>query len=155
MKKYQDGGEMKTPKTRSRANAERMERYRMTPGAKVRDQAKGMVGPDILNLPSKAYDTVRSVVSPRKARSSEEMSELTREVARGINNRGVKRPAARSKQTLTPQEQQMMQEAKDKKNQPKIDEAYEKSRTTFKQGGSVSKRADGCAQRGKTNCKIC
>ena len=154
MKKHAAGGEMKTPKTTSRATAERMERYRMTPGAKVRDQAKGMVGPDVLNVPSKAYDLVRSVVSPREARSSEEMGELTREVARGIKKRGVMRPAVRSSQKMTAQEQQMMQEAEDKKNQPKIDEAYEKSRTTFKQGGSVSKRADGCAQRGKTNCKM-
>jgi hypothetical protein len=47
----------------------------------------------------------------------------------------------------------MLQEAEDKKNQPKIDEAYEKSRTSLKKGGSVSsasKRADGIAQRGKT-----
>jgi hypothetical protein len=51
----------------------------------------------------------------------------------------------------------MLQEAEDKKNQPKIDEAYEKSRTSLKKGGSVSsasKRADGIAQRGKTRGKV-
>jgi hypothetical protein len=46
------------------------------------------------------------------------------------------------------------QEARDRENQPKVDRAYERSRTTpFKAGGNVSsasKRADGCAQRGKT-----
>lgn len=46
------------------------------------------------------------------------------------------------------------QEARDRENQPKVDRAYERSRTTpYKAGGNVSsasKRADGCAQRGKT-----
>ena len=43
------------------------------------------------------------------------------------------------------------QEAKDRENQPKVDEAYEKSRTTpYAKGGSASSRADGIAQRGKT-----
>jgi hypothetical protein len=46
------------------------------------------------------------------------------------------------------------QEARDRENQPKIDRAYDNSRTTpMKAGGSVSsasKRADGIAQRGKT-----
>lgn len=43
------------------------------------------------------------------------------------------------------------QEAKDRENQPKIDEAYEKSRTTpYAKGGTASARADGIAQRGKT-----
>lgn len=46
------------------------------------------------------------------------------------------------------------QEAKDRENQPKVDRAYERSRTSlFKAGGNVSsasKRADGIAQRGKT-----
>ena len=48
----------------------------------------------------------------------------------------------------------MMQEARDQAMQPKLDAAYEASRTTpYKSGGSVgsaSKRADGCAERGKT-----
>ncbi len=43
------------------------------------------------------------------------------------------------------------QEAKDRENQPKIDEAYEKSRTTpYAKGGTASARADGIAARGKT-----
>ena len=46
------------------------------------------------------------------------------------------------------------QEARDRDNQSKIDNAYERSRTTpYKAGGSVgsaSRRADGIAQRGKT-----
>ena len=46
------------------------------------------------------------------------------------------------------------QEARDRENQPKVDRAYERSRTTpYKAGGNVSsasKRADGIAQKGKT-----
>jgi hypothetical protein len=154
MKKYAEGGD--TAKTKSREKAERMERYRMTPGAKIRDQSKGMVGPDVMSLPSKAYDSVRSVVSPRNARSSEEMSELTREVARGEKQRPVK-----SKQKLTSQERQMLQEVQDEKDRVKAGKAYDDALTStvvrgrdFKSGGSVSKRADGIAQRGKTNCKM-
>lgn len=52
----------------------------------------------------------------------------------------------------------MMQDARDQAMQPKIDAAYEGARTTpFKNGGSVgsaSKRADGCAVRGKTKGKF-
>lgn len=47
------------------------------------------------------------------------------------------------------------QEAKDRENQPKVDRAYDNSRTSlYKAGGNVSssasRRADGIAQRGKT-----
>ena len=47
---------------------------------------------------------------------------------------------------------QLVQEARDKAMQPKLDEAYEKSRTTpmAKGGMTASARADGIAQRGKT-----
>lgn len=49
---------------------------------------------------------------------------------------------------------QLVQEARDKAMQPKLDEAYEKSRTTpmkgMAGGGTASSRADGIAQRGKT-----
>ena len=52
----------------------------------------------------------------------------------------------------------MMQDAKDQMMQPKVDAAYEAARTTpFKSGGSVgsaSKRADGCAERGKTKGRM-
>ena len=47
----------------------------------------------------------------------------------------------------------MLQTAEDENNQPKLDEAYEKSRTTFKAGGYV-RAADGCAKKGKTKGKI-
>ena len=84
----------------------------------------------------------------REKKGRENASEMKRE------SRNEMKSTSKSGQKLTAQERQMMQEVEDKKNQPKIDEAYEKSRTTFKQGGSVSKRADGCAQRGKTDCKM-
>jgi hypothetical protein len=52
----------------------------------------------------------------------------------------------------------MMQDARDQAMQPKIDAAYEGARTTpFKNGGSVgsaSKRADGCAVKGKTKGRM-
>ena len=47
----------------------------------------------------------------------------------------------------------MLQTAEDEKNQPKIDEAYEKSRTSMKKGGYV-KAADGCAKKGKTKGRM-
>ena len=51
--------------------------------------------------------------------------------------------------------EQAKQEAKDREDQPKIDAAYEKSRTTpYKKGGTASARADGIAQRGKTKGTI-
>ena len=50
--------------------------------------------------------------------------------------------------------EQAKQEAKDRMMQPKIDEAYEKSRTSLKKGGTASARADGIAQRGKTKGTI-
>ena len=52
----------------------------------------------------------------------------------------------------------MMQDARDQTMQPKIEAAYEGARTTpFKNGGSVgsaSKRADGCAVKGKTKGRM-
>lgn len=84
----------------------------------------------------------------REKKGREDASEIKRE------SRGKMKSSSKGDQKMTARERQMMQEAEDEKNQPKIDEAYEKSRTTFKQGGSVSKRADGIAQRGKTNCKM-
>jgi len=51
-------------------------------------------------------------------------------------------------------QEEMTQQARDAAAQPKLDEAYEKSRTTFAEGGSASARADGIAQRGKTRGKI-
>ena len=47
------------------------------------------------------------------------------------------------------------QEAKDREDQPKVDRAYDRSRTTpYAKGGSASSRADGIAQRGKTRGKM-
>jgi ribosomal protein L18 len=69
--------------------------------------------------------------------------------------------------------EEAQQEARDAKNAPKIDKAYTKSlRNTeeapakdprdvirgqrgYAKGGSVSSRADGIAQRGKTRGKMC
>lgn len=51
-------------------------------------------------------------------------------------------------------QEEMTQQARDAAAQPKLDEAYEKSRTTFAAGGSASARADGCCQRGKTRGKM-
>ena len=49
----------------------------------------------------------------------------------------------------------MMMPARPAKMVKDAETAYEKSRTaTFKQGGSASKRADGCAKRGKTQGKM-
>ena len=57
------------------------------------------------------------------------------------------------------------QAAKDAKDAPKIDAAYNKAMVNtpaapkaakkFAKGGSVSSRADGVAQRGKTRGKMC
>jgi hypothetical protein len=63
---------------------------------------------------------------------------------------------------ITPEEQRAreaaVQEARDRAAQPKIDKAYEDSRTTLKAKGGVissaSKRADGCATKGKTRGKL-
>lgn len=62
---------------------------------------------------------------------------------------------------ISPEEQRArdaaVQEARDREMQPKLDKAYEKSRTTFAKGGAVgsaSRRADGAAQRGKTRGKV-
>lgn len=53
---------------------------------------------------------------------------------------------------VSPKDRMMMEEKmREAKEIKDAESAYEKSRTTsFKKGGSVSKRADGCAVRGKT-----
>ena len=49
----------------------------------------------------------------------------------------------------------MMMPARPAKMIKDAETSYEKSRTAqFKQGGSASKRADGCAMRGKTKGKM-
>ena len=80
--------------------------------------------------------------------------------ANALNMRNYKprRPEMTLDDVVTPETRMkraaMMQDAKDQSMQPKIDAAYEASRTTpYKKGGSVSSassRADGCAERGKT-----
>jgi hypothetical protein len=78
--------------TKARKIAEFMERYRMAPATtKEAQTAEGMKGPRMMKGPSEAYDAVRSMISPRTPRTEEEMSELTREVGRGMKNGGVTR----------------------------------------------------------------
>jgi hypothetical protein len=60
---------------------------------------------------------------------------------------------------VSPKDRMAMEEQmREEKTQRATDEAYERSRTTpYKKGGSVgsaSKRADGCAVRGKTKGKM-
>jgi len=78
--------------------------------------------------------------------------------AAGMRNYKPRRPEMTLDDVVTPETRMkraaMMQEARDQAMQPKLDAAYEAARTTpYKKGGSVSsasKRADGCAERGKT-----
>jgi hypothetical protein len=70
----------------------------------------------------------------------------------------------KTKQTLTPAEQQMVQEEKDKQMAPKLEGAYNKALTTTvpapapvapekKAKGGVT-RADGCVSKGHTRGKM-
>jgi len=70
--------------------------------------------------------------------------------------------AKKPKQTLTPSEQQMIQEEKDRQMAPKLEDAYNKSLTSTtppppppvkKAGGGVT-RADGCISKGHTKGKM-
>jgi len=78
--------------------------------------------------------------------------------AAGMRGYKPRRPEMTLDDVVTPETRAkraaMMQDARDQAMQPKIDAAYEASRTTpYKKGGSVSSasaRADGCAERGKT-----
>jgi hypothetical protein len=78
--------------------------------------------------------------------------------AENMRNYKPRRPEMTLDDVVTPETRlkraAMMQDAKDQMMRPKIDDAYEASRTTpYKKGGSVgsaSSRADGIAQRGKT-----
>ena len=64
-----------------------------------------------------------------------------------------RRPGTTLEDVVTPQERarraEAIQAAKDEAELPKIQEAYDKSRTSMKKGGYV-KAADGIAKRGKT-----
>lgn len=78
--------------------------------------------------------------------------------AENMRNYKPRRPEMTLDDVVTPETRlkraAMMQDAKDQAMQPKLDAAYEASRTTpYKKGGSVgsaSSRGDGIAQRGKT-----
>ena len=82
--------------------------------------------------------------------------------AAGMRGYKPRRPEMTLDDVVTPETRAkraaMMQDAKDQVMQPKVDAAYEAARTTpFKSGGSVgsaSKRADGCAERGKTKGRM-
>ena len=88
-KAYDDVDKTESGKTKARQTAEYMESERMSPmTTRNRAMSSLLKGPNMLEGPSEAYDAVRSVVSPRKPRSEEEMSELTREVAKGLKKGG-------------------------------------------------------------------
>jgi hypothetical protein len=82
--------------------------------------------------------------------------------AAGMRGYKPRRPEMTLDDVVTPETRAkraaMMQDAQDQAMQPKIDAAYEGARTTpFKSGGSVgsaSKRADGCAVKGKTKGRM-
>jgi hypothetical protein len=121
-----------TEKTKARQTAERMESERMAPMTTRNRAMRGAVtGPNMLEGPSEIYDAVRSVVSPRKGRSEEEMGELTREVGRA-------------------------QEARKGKIDPTMSDEARKAlvQAGYAKGGTASSRADGCAKRGKTRGKM-
>ena len=123
-----------TEKTKARQAAERMESERIAPmTTRNRAMRSAVTGPNMLEGPSEIYDAVRSIVSPRKRRSEEEMSELTREVGRA-------------------------QEARKGKINPTMSDEARKAliQAGFAKGGKVtaSSRGDGCAQRGKTRGQI-
>jgi hypothetical protein len=65
-------------------------------------------------------------------------------------------PAPKPKRKLTAEEQALLQEAKDKEAEKAAGAAYDKAMPApYKNGGSVSSRADGIAAKGKTRGKIC
>ena len=82
--------------------------------------------------------------------------------AAGMRGYKPRRPGMTLDDVVTPETRAkraaMMQDAQDQAMQPKIDAAYQAERTTpYKSGGSVgsaSKRADGCAERGKTKGRM-
>jgi hypothetical protein len=82
--------------------------------------------------------------------------------AAGMKNYKPRRPNTTMDDVITPEirakRKAMMEMAADEAAQPSKDAAYEAARTTMKKGGSVSsasKRGDGIATKGKTNCKMC
>jgi len=78
-------------KTKARRAAEHSEAMRMSPAiTKEKQTSEGMKGPRMMAFPAQVYDAVRSAVSKRTPRTEEEMSELTREMARAGYSSGGK-----------------------------------------------------------------
>ena len=82
--------------------------------------------------------------------------------AMGMKNYKPRRPNVTIDDVITPEirakRKAMMDAVADEAAQPSKDAAYEAARTTMKSGGSVSsasRRGDGIATKGKTNCKMC
>jgi hypothetical protein len=119
-------------KTEARKKAEIMEEDRLKPmSSRERRLAGAVVGPRMMQAPAEMYDAARSVVSPRKPRTEEEVSELTREISKGGGRKGV---------------------------DPTLPEDVRKALVGagYAKGGKVSasSRADGCCKRGKTRGKM-
>ena len=148
--------------TESRKKAEQMEQYRMAP-ATTRNKAMSgaLKGPNMMAGPSEIYDFVRSKVSPRTPRTSEEMSELAREVERG---EAPRRRALNVDATMSPAAREALMSVKDDMARKKMGEAYDRAMPDpygegKAKGGSIKGYAkggkiDGCAQRGKTRGRI-
>ena len=80
----------------------------------------------------------------------------------GMKNYVPRRPGKTLNDVVTPEiraeREKMRQEARDEEDRKKAEEApttKTEMGQKFAKGGSVSSRADGIAQRGKTRCKVC
>ena len=80
----------------------------------------------------------------------------------GMRNYVPRRPNTTLDDVITPEvraaRKKMLEEVQDDKDREKTDAApttKTEMGQKFSKGGSVSSRADGIAQRGKTRCKMC
>ena len=80
----------------------------------------------------------------------------------GMRNYVPRRPGTTLDDVITPEiraaRERMRQEVQDEEDRKKADAApttKTEMGQKFSKGGSVSSRADGIAQRGKTRCKVC
>ena len=80
----------------------------------------------------------------------------------GMRNYVPRRPGTTLDDVITPEiraaRERMRQEVQDEEDRKKADAApttKTEMGQKFSKGGSVSSRADGIAQRGKTRCKMC
>ena len=80
----------------------------------------------------------------------------------GMRNYVPRRPGTTLDDVITPEiraaRKKMLEEVQDDKDREKTDAApttKTEMGQKFSKGGSVSSRADGIAQRGKTRCKVC